>query len=358
MLESLLATYQALMRWLDERPAARMGLTLGLLAIAVLLPLPGWLLDGWVMASFLGAAGVALLVLAVGGEHSPEELLAGLPPYLTRFALHRLALALALTKAILAGSSPGLMVEWLAERGLGGSVGLGVAALAVVYLIRWSLSAPLASPGAGVVALARRHTGLALAAAASLLAAGVITGLAVRGWTLALTLQSLTLYGLAEALVSALPGLVVMLAVHQWLSEAHEEPEAKEARIAQAPEPVESEPAAGITVRVGAELFGTARRVLATQAQPLRERVTRNLGLTLPAIALERDPELAPRAFAVVVRGVPEQAGELEPGKPAETLIGAIEAAVRLRAADLALAQVEVTPRHLSHPGIAAAPLS
>ncbi|HEY9723519.1 MAG TPA: hypothetical protein V6D47_16020, partial [Oscillatoriaceae cyanobacterium] len=96
MLDTLLATYQALTRWLDERPSARMGLTLGLLAIAVLTPLPGWVLDGWVLVSFLGAAGVALLVLTVGGELSPEELLAGMPAYLTRFTLNRLALALAL----------------------------------------------------------------------------------------------------------------------------------------------------------------------------------------------------------------------------------------------------------------------
>src|SRR5690606_29279732 len=110
----LVTPLQNLFRWLDERPAVRLLGAIAVAAAAVLAKLPGWVLDLWLVGALISAVGTAVLLVAVGREVAPREMLDGLPAFLRRSFFHRVVLAIALTKAIVTGQHPGVLMEWLA----------------------------------------------------------------------------------------------------------------------------------------------------------------------------------------------------------------------------------------------------
>lgn len=332
----LVTPLQTLLRWLDERPAVRLLATLALVGVAVFATLPGWVLDLWLVCSLTAAIGTATLLVAFGPELSPREVLTGLPSTMRRSFFHRMALAIALTKAILTGHNPGVLMEWLAHGGLAGSVGVGLAVVAALYVAQLGFGAFFAQEAGAtsqelvdtarqIFALIRRHAALGLALAVALLAAGLVTGLLVKQWPLSLTFTSLTLYGLAEACFTAAPGLVLGGAMAFWLTqilEAHDE------------EPVEEAPAAPavVTLEVGKELAGSLRRAVPLQVAVLRTRLAEELGLPLPRVATAVAPTLPARMARVSIHGLPEQFIELAEFESLEAIAQLLESVCRQRA--------------------------
>lgn len=354
MLEGLFAPVQGLYRWLDDHPGLRLFGGLALFAAAILAPMPGWALDAWIVLAIGGAIAMAALLLVVGEELHPREALAGLPAFLRRFAFHRLALALALTKAILLGTGAGLIMEWLAQRGLGGNVGVGLAAIAAIYAARLAsaqfphgerltqaigrlpaeleavdraLAAGRMSPAAArrrrealaeevetlgdgrqIYRLLRADTAIGLVLAACLIGAGLVTGLVFRGWPWSLTLSALTLYGVAEAILTALPGLVFGVTLGQWLGTALED-------ATYVVRDGEDEPgrqaAALVTLEVGREVGQAMRRSFPEVVAVIRTRLARELGVQLPRVELAGPGQLPPRGYRVIVRGVVWARGEV-----------------------------------------------
>jgi flagellar biosynthesis component FlhA len=377
MLERLFAPVQAIYRWLDDHPGLRLAGGLALFAAAILAPLPGWALDAWIVLALGGAAGMAGLVLVVGDELHPREALAGLPAFLRRFAFHRLALALALTKAVLLGTGMGLIMEWLAQRALGGSVGVGLAAIAAIYAARFAgaqfshgerldqamgrLAAELEAVDRAVAAgrvsptaAARRRQALAeevetlgdgrqihrllrgdaaigFLLAACLIGAGLVSGLVFKGWPWSLTLSQLTLYGLAEAILTATPGLVFGVTLGQWLNTALEEA-TDVVRDGEA-DPERAAPL--VVLEVGRELAPAMRRAFPEVVAVVRTRLARELGLQLPRVDLAGAGNLPPRGYRVLVRGAAWARGEVSSAEAVDELGEILAEAGRLNAAAL-----------------------
>lgn len=378
MLERLFAPVQTVYRWLDEHPGFRLIGGLALFAGAILAPLPGWALDVWLVIAFGGAAVMAGLVLLVGDELAPREALAGLPAFLRRFSFHRLALALALTKAILLGTGTGLILEWLVQRGLGGSVGVGLAALATIYAARLAsaqfphcerlaqalgrhaverasidrlfaagrlspsaakrrqraLSEEIETLGDGrqIYRLIRLDALIGFGLAACLLGAGLVSGQVFKGWPWSLTLTQLTLYGLGEAILTALPGLVFGVTLGQWLGGALEE---VTDAVRDGDDAPERTPAPLMVLEVGRELAPGARRAFPEAVALLRTRLSRELGLQLPRVDVVGLGSIPPRGWRVMVRGTAWSRGELRPNEGMDELAEAMSEAARANAASL-----------------------
>lgn len=378
MLERLFAPVQALYRWLDDHTGLRLFGGLALFAAAILAPLPGWVLDAWIVLAIGGALAMAALLLVVGDELHPREALTGLPAFLRRFAFHRLALALALTKAILLGTGAGLIMEWLAQRGLGGNVGVGLAAIAAIYAARFAaaqfphaerlaqaigrlpaelesvdraLTAGRLSPvaarrrrellaeevetlgdGRQIYRLLRADTAIGLVLGACLIGAGLVTGLVFKGWPWALTLSALTLYGVGEAILTALPGLVFGVTLGQWLGTALEDA----TDVVREGDGEADRPAAAlVTLEVGREIGQAMRRAFPEVVAVIRTRLARELGVQLPRVELAGSSALAPRGYRVIVRGVAWSRGEVAGPEAVDELAEILTETARLNAAAL-----------------------
>ena len=378
MLERLFAPVQAAYRWLDDHPGLRLFGGLALFAAAILAPLPGWALDAWIVLAIGGALAMAALLLIVGDELHPREALAGLPAFLRRFAFHRLALALALTKAVLLGTGAGLIMEWLAQRGLGGSVGVGLAAIAAIYAARLATSqfphgerlaqaiarlpaeleavdraldagriGPTAArrrrealaeevdalgDGRQIYRLLRADTAIGVVLAACLIGAGLVTGLVFKGWPWSLTLSALTLYGVAEAVLTAMPGLVFGATLGQWLGTALDD---ATDLVREGDGEPERPVAALVTVEVGREIGPVMRRAFPEVVAVIRTRLARELGVHLPRIDLAGSGALPPRGYRVIVRGTAWARGEVGGPEAVDELAEVLTDAARLNAASL-----------------------
>lgn len=332
----LVTPLQALFSWLDERPAVRLLFTLGLVCVAVFATLPGWILDLWLVCSLTAAIGTATLLVAVGPELAPREVLSGLPAYLRRGFFHRMALAIALTKAIVTGHHPGVLLEWLAQGGLASSVGVGIAVVAALYVAQLGLGAffhdgaptrqhpEVVAAARQIFALLLRHALLGMALAACLLGAGLLTGLLIKQWPLGMTLTTLTLYGLAEACFTAAPGLVVGGAMAHWLAQALEVPE-EEPVVAPVPAPL-------MALEVGRELAPSLRRAVPLQVAALRTRLDEELGLLLPRVGLSVSAEMPARMARVQLQGLPERWIELAEFESLESIAQLLSGVARDRA--------------------------
>jgi flagellar biosynthesis component FlhA len=375
----LLAPLQALHVWLDEHPAARLAAGLALFTVAIAAPLPGWVLDLWVLAALGGALSLAALIVAVGDDMKPGEALATIPGFLRRFLIHKLALSVALLKAVLLGGSGGSLLEWVAQGALQGNPGVGaVAIMAIIaarvalstfpfperlHLAQSSLAAELArvealgrdgrlSPrqvaaraaaqrdeaevladGRQVFRLLRAEAWLAAGLGAWLLAAVLAAAVLVKGWSLPLAVATVGPYVLGEGVLTGVPALVVAAALAQWLTQALEDAVARARMPAAAAGG--SEPAATIVVELGRDLAGTSRRVQQELAAQLRTRLARDLGLPVPRIELAPSQPLPARGFRVSIRGVTWHSGALEPGAPPSDVFDHVVRTVREHAGDL-----------------------
>jgi flagellar biosynthesis component FlhA len=374
-----LAPIQALHVWLDEHPAARLAVGLVLFTVAIAAPLPGWVLDLWVVAAVGGALGLAALIVAVGDDMKPGEALATIPGFLRRFLLHKLALTVALLKAVLLGGSGGTLLDWVAQGALQGNPGVGAVALTAIIAARVALStfpfperlqlaqssldAELAriealgrdgrlSPrqvaarvaaqrdeaevlvdGRQVFRLLRAEAWLAAGLAACLLSAVLASTVLVKGWSLPLAVATVGPYVLGEAVLTGIPALVVAAALAQWLTQALEDAVARARPPASATSV--SEPAAPIVVELGRDLAGTSRRGQQELATQLRTRLARDLGLPVPRLELAPAQALPARGFRVSIRGVTWHSGALEAGVPAYDVLEHVVRTVRDHAGDL-----------------------
>ena len=375
MLERLFSPIQVTYRWLDDHPGLRLFGGLALFAVAILAPLPGAVLDAWIVLAIGGAVAMAGLLLIVGDELHPREALTGLPAFLRRFAFHRLALALALTKAVLLGTGAGLIMEWLAQRGLGGSVGVGLAAIAAIYAARFATSqfphgerlaqavarlpaeleavdrgldagriSPLTArrrrealaeevetlgDGRQIYRLLRADTAIGLVLAACLIGAGLVTGLVFKGWPWSLTLSALTLYGVTEAVLTAVPGMVFGVTLGQWLGTALDD---ATDIVRDGEEEPERPAAALVTLEVGREIGPAMRRAFPEVVAVIRTRLARELGIQLPRVELVGSGALPPRGYRVIVRGVPWGRGEVAAAEAVDELAEILTETARLNA--------------------------
>lgn len=377
MLEQLFSPLQRLHTWLDQHPGVHHALGLLLLAAAVLAPWPAWMLDVWILVAWGVAGALAVLLLMVGAELQPREALRSLPGFLRRLALHRLALSLALTKAILLGTGAGAIVEWVAHQALRGHVGVGLSGVGLLLLAQFSLARSpfdrqlsdaqgalgvelaridasrmggeltpsqalaretalreeiqILTEGEQVARLLRGDAWLAVCSAVLVVGAGLVAGLAFKAWPVSLTLTGYTVFTLAELIVTALPALVFAAALSHWMTTGFEASgdQALEARGA----PQAFEPA-GLLVELGREL-ATQKRLLAEVNQLVKHRVGRELGLPLARVEWLPSPALEPRGYRVVLRGVSWANGELEPSATAADLAEALWRCVQTRAGDL-----------------------
>ncbi|MEB3224039.1 MAG: FHIPEP family type III secretion protein [Candidatus Sericytochromatia bacterium] len=374
----LLAPLQALHAWLDQNPAARLAVGLVLFAAAVALPLPGWLLDAWVLVAVAGSVGLATLIVAVGHDLSPGEVLATVPGFLRRFLIHKLALSVALLKAVLTGSGAGCLLDWMAQGALLGHAGVGLVGLIALTAARLSLSGfpfperldqarntltaevgrvealgregrlsprqvvtraaamldelQLLAEGRQIFRLLRAEAWLAVGVALALLAAVLVSGVVLKGWTLALAMTTVAPYALAEALLTGLPALVVAAALAQWLTQALEEAVAR----ARSPQDARqaSEPAT-IVLELGKELAAQPRRSLQDLVSQVRARLARELGLPLPRLELVASPGLPGRGYRLAIRGVTWVSGEVAAEAGFGELIEVAVRTVRAHAGDL-----------------------
>ncbi|MFP5503425.1 MAG: FHIPEP family type III secretion protein [Candidatus Sericytochromatia bacterium] len=380
MAPSLLAPLQSLFRFLDEHPAIRLLAAAGLLATALLAPLPGWVLDAWIVLALASAAGMAVMLTWVGQELSPEEALSGLPSYLHRFAFHRMALAIALTRAVLLERDTGAILDWVAHQAFARNVGVGLAAVAVIYLARVGLAhyhradrlrlmherlpeeaarldkaeaegrlspveagrrrraleaevRTLAEAGS-LFRLLRHQALVGLTLAVCFLAAGLAHGLVAKGLPLSAVLLNFTAYGLAEATITALPGLIIGLALSHWLVAAREDEEGDEAFPAEADRPL-------VSVEAGREAAFALKRAFPAVVAMLRARLMHDLGLALPRVGLTTSASLPPTSYRILVRGQVAGLGEISRDEPAESLAGELERAIAGDAA--ALLPIETT---------------
>jgi flagellar biosynthesis component FlhA len=363
---------------MDENPGVRMAFALALFALAILAPVPGWALDAWLIVALGSAAAMAMLLVVVGSELHPQEALAGLPAFMRRFAFHRLALSLALTKAILLGKPLGHFMEWLSDKGLGGSVGVGLAALAGIYAGRLAaahfpqferlaqlaarlpvefqrleraVAAGRLSPSAArrrrdalteeitlladarqLFRLLRLDALTSLAVALVLLGAGLLTGLVFREWPLALTLSTITLFSVCEAIFTALPGLLFAVTLSQWLGSALEATELEPGAQREHPEhpglPI-------VAVEIGRDLAPNVRRAFPERVAQVRTRLAAELGFHLPRVDLHVLGGLPPRGYRLLVRGVLMASGTLLPDEAVDTIGVELEHAARGQAAAL-----------------------
>ncbi|MEB3329160.1 MAG: FHIPEP family type III secretion protein [Candidatus Sericytochromatia bacterium] len=361
-----LAPLHAVQAWLDEHPGARLAAGLALFVVAVAAPLPGWLLDLWVLVTLGGAAGLAALIGAVGDDLRPGEVLATIPGFLRRFLLHKLALSVALLKAVLLGTSPGALLEWVAQGALHGNPGVGLVVLVAIMTARVALAtfpfpdrlsraqgglqgelariealgregrlppsrvaaqaaaareeAEVLLDGRQVYRLLRAEAWLAAGLAAALLGAVLTSAVLVKGWSWPLAAVTVAPYALGEAVLTGLPALVVTAALAQWLTQALEDaiagaraPAALTAAAEQAPAPV--------VIELGRDLAGPSRRALQELALQLRTGLTRDLGLPVPRLELSPVQALPARGFRVAVRGVAWTSGLIGPEEPSRALI-------------------------------------
>lgn len=355
MLDAFLWPIQALFRWMDENPGWRLLVALGALAAAIALPLPGVVLDAWVVALVGSTMAMSFLLVVVGSELPPHEALAGLPAFLRRLAFHRLALALALTKAVLTGAATGGIMAWLAHGAFRGHVGvalavvLGLGALRVVgarfpfgarldqLVARLPFAARQEGPKAwgrlseelrllgdlkALSGLLRADAWAALACSAGLLAAGVATGMVVKGWPLALTLSTFGLLGLAEATLSMTPALLFGVALQQWMGGAIEavQEEWDTPHYETEHDPAVGPPAVAV-LEVGREVGLTVRRGFPDRAAVVRQRLRASVGYELPAIDVLVQAALPGRSFRISLRGGLYGLGDL----PEERVLDVLE---------------------------------
>lgn len=378
MPDSLVATLQAGHHWLDRHPGTRLAGGLALFFAAIAIPWPAWLLDLWVIGAFAGSLGLAAIILTVGDELRPREALSTLPAFLRRFTLHRLALSIALLKAVLAGSGAGLLLEWTAQTALRGHAGLGLVALVALAAARVAVSTfPFSerlgraagdlhqarlllvslaqqgrltpqqldeggrrladevdalSDGRQIFALMRADAWLALACSAAMVGAVCLSSVLLRGWSWPLTATTLAPWALAEAVLTGLPALAVSAALGQWLTGALEEA-TERARTAASGRPTQESTV--LMVEVGRELGAGLRRGWSELVAQIRSRLTRELGVPVPRVELAVQPALAPRGYRVVVRGVAWAGGELEAREGAGELADHLHRTIRLHAGDL-----------------------
>lgn len=372
MLASLVSPVQALVRWIDDHPHTRLFWAVLLIGLAVLVPMPAWALDVWVMWSLATALGMAALLLVVGGELSTAEAMAGLPAYLHRFAFHRVALSIALTKAILTEQSAGMILDWIAHHALARNVGAGLAVVFALYMARLAL-APLTA-GEKLQAAAQRlasererlsraiatgslspqfaarleasqvadfqamleigqigrllrfHTYAGLALAAGLVGAGLLAGMA-HGWPWFVTLTNFTVYAAAEGVITAAPGVLIGLAMSQWLREPR-------AGVATEDEDeLEAEQPALVAVEVGREALTSVKRAFPALVAMTRTRVGQALGVPLPRVALLSQPELPPFGVRLLLRGQVVHRFDMADREPTECLAAELEAFCRVHAA-------------------------
>jgi flagellar biosynthesis component FlhA len=375
----LLAPIQALHVWLDEHPAARLAVGLVLFTVAIAAPLPGWVLDLWVVAAVGGALGLAALIVAVGDDMKPGEALATIPGFLRRFLLHKLALSVALLKAVLLGGSGGTLLDWVAQGALQGNPGVGAVALLALIAARVALStfpfperlklaqssldaelarvealgrdgrlsprqvaaraaaqrdeAEVLADGRQVFRLLRAEAWLAAGLGVCLLTAVLASAVVVKGWSLPLAVATVGPYVLGEGVLTGVPALVVAAALAQWLTQALEDAVARArptASVTGAPEP-----AAPIVVELGRDLAGTSRRAQQELSAQLRTRLARDLGLPVPRLELASTQPLSARGFRVSIRGVTWHSGALEPGAPTSDVVDHVVRTVRDHAGDL-----------------------
>jgi flagellar biosynthesis component FlhA len=261
---------------------------------------------------------------------------------------------------------------------LGGSVGVGLAALAATYAARFAsaqfphherlaqavgrhaverasidrlLAAGRVTPstakrrqralseeietlgdGRQIYRLMRSDAAIGLALAACLLVAGLISGQVFKGWPWSLTLTQLTLYGLGEAILTAIPGLVFGVTLGQWLGAALEEV----TDLVRDPEEAPERTASPLMVlEVGRELAPSVRRAFPEAIALIRTRLARDLGLQLPRVDVVCLSGIPPRGWRVVVRGTAWVRGELRPNEGMDGLAEALTDAARANAAQL-----------------------
>ena len=382
MLEHLFSPFQSLHRWLENNPGVRNGLSLFLLSAAALAPWPAWALDLWVLLAWGGAFALAALLLLVGPELEPGEAMRALPGFLRRLTLHRLALSLAITKAILLGTGAGSIVEWVAQHGMRGHVGVGLAAVATLLIVHVSLGRPpvtlrflgygdslseqlayldgqrtrgditpsqarevetalraefrLTRESQEVGRLMVTEAWVAGVAAAAVLLAGLVAGVAFKAWPLSLTLTAYTVFTLAELVITAIPALVFSLVLNQWLTNAAENlaERSEAARVRQ------TRPDTGIVmVEMGREL-ASHKRLPSEVSQMVKTRAGRELGLHVSRIEFVASPHLNPRGYRVVLRGVSWASEELATQAGAAEFADAVWRCVRSRAGDLLTLEV------------------
>jgi flagellar biosynthesis component FlhA len=380
MLEMLYAPVQFAFRWMDEHPGMRMAFALALFALAIFAPIPGAALDLWLVLAVGSAATMSMLLVVVGSDLDPREAITGLPGFLRRFAFHRLALAIALTKAILLGHPLGQFMNWLADHGLGNSVGVGLAVVSAIYAGRFAaahfpqfdrltqaaarlpveysrLEHAVASGRLSPSAARRSRQALAqeiqlladarqifrllrfeavgsLAVAVSLVAAGIMTGLWFKEWPLALTLSTITLYSLAEAIFTSLPGLLFSVTLSQWMGSALETSPFSQTGTAAEDAPDQA-PMPLMAIEVGRELAPIMRRVFPERVAIVRTTLAQELGFHLPRVDLISLSGLPPRGYRLTIRGVAMSVGTLGPLEAADLLGIEIEQAARTQAASL-----------------------
>ncbi|MEB3284241.1 MAG: FHIPEP family type III secretion protein [Candidatus Sericytochromatia bacterium] len=378
MIERLFSPLQRFHHWLEEHPGIHNAWGLFLLIAAALFPWPGWVLDLWIAIAWGVSCALTALLLLVGSELEPREALRTLPGFLRRLTLHRLALSLAITKAILLGSSAGAIIDGVAQQGLRGHAGIGVAALGMVLVAyfacgRTSSQARLTeaqrvidaaivrleldrtggvvpprqakqreqalrddllilSQGAEVTRLLRSDAWLAVSGVTVVLTAGLITGLAFKGWPLALTLAAYTTASAAEQLTTLLPAVIFGAILSHWLVTALESIAETVSQSASSVAGYDS--VSNLTIETGKELAAN-RRLIAEASQALRARVGREFGLPLGRIEFVSASQLDPRGYRIVVRGVTWSSGDLEAAAGANELAEVTFRCVQSRAGDL-----------------------
>lgn len=377
MLEQLFSPLHRLHSWLERHPGAHNALGFFLLAAAALAPWSPWMLDLWILTAWGVTAAVALLILMVGPELPPREALRSLPGFLRRFALHRLALSLAITKGILLGTGAGVIVEWISQQAMRGHVGVGVAAVGALFLAQFSLARSpftarlseaqrmldgelarlksaraqgevtpsqarqqaaalrdelrILTEGDQVGRLMRGDAWLAVGGAILVLGAGLLAGLAFKSWPVSLTLTGYTVFTLAELLITGLPALIFGVVLSHWLLAAFE---AASEQASQERASTEKIDPTGIVVEIGRELF-LQKRFLSETTQLVKARVSRELGLPISRVDWVPSPHLISRGYRVALRGVAWANGDLEPQGGATELADAVWGCVQTRAGDL-----------------------
>ncbi|MEB3195781.1 MAG: FHIPEP family type III secretion protein [Candidatus Sericytochromatia bacterium] len=378
MLDRLFGPFHGLHHWLDNRPDVRIALGALLFAGVLLLPLPGGVLDAWLLVVLATAIALSTLVFWVGEDLAPGEAMQSLPGFMRRFLLHRVVLSLAITKAILLGQGTGHVLEWVARSALGSQVGLGLATVTCLLLVRFALShfpfqerlelaqrhysdaraglevassrgrltprqreraeealrqeLNLLTDGAQVFRLLRSEAWLGLAQSVALLAVGGVAGLLLKGWSLSLTLSALTLYALAEMVVTLAPATLFAASLHHWISNALEQ--AVRLRLesnTEAPTPAPTV----VVLELGREAHQTLRRAVPESLALVRARLAREFGVPLRRIDWQASSQLSARGFRIVVRGLTWSSGELDAQAGARDLGDLVWNCLRGRLGDL-----------------------
>jgi flagellar biosynthesis component FlhA len=168
-------------------------------------------------------------------------------------------------------------------------------------------------------------TGLALAT--GFVGAAFLAGFA-RGWPLVATFSNYLPYTAAEGILTVAPGLLLGLAVSQWLRDprlmASQEDDERD----------DNQPAM-VAVEVGRETLAAVKRAFPAMVAMTRTRLGQTLGAPLPRVALVSQPELGPWGVRLLLRGQPMHQLDLTDREPTETLAGELEGFCRIHAATM-----------------------